>query len=117
MTFAAIPGGPFVRGHVMGEVFGEPYEETWMIGFDADTLSIVWREQLSDGQALVGLGNWTSPIAITFLTTPVEAEGRVYVLKRLLQTTSDLSFTVTDEFSVDGGPFRRLGNGSYFRTE
>ena len=116
VTFTAIPRGPFVRGHVTGEVFGDPYEETWTIGFDADTRSMVWHEQLSTGQQLVGLGDWTSPIAITFLTAPVEAEGSVYVLRRLLQTTSDVSFTVTDEFSVDGGPFRRLGNGSYFRA-
>ena len=47
----------------------------------------------------------------------IENEGSVYVLKRLLQTTSDLSFTVTDQFSVDGGPFRRLGNGSFFRGD
>ena len=117
VTFTAIPHGPFVRGHVTGEVFGEPYEETWTIGFNADTGSMVWHEQLSTGQQLVGLGDWTSPIAITFLTAPVEAEGKVYVLRRLLQTTSDLSFTVTDQFSVDGGPFRRLGNGSYFRGQ
>ena len=117
VTFTAIPHGPFVRGHVTGDVFGEPYEESWTIGFDADSQSLVWHEQLSTGQQLVALGNWTSPIGITFLTAPVEAEGSVYVLKRLMQTTSDFSFTVTDQFSVDGGPFRRLGNGAFFRGQ
>ena len=116
VTFTAIPHGPFVLGHVTGEVFGDPYEETWTIGFDADIQSIVWHEQLSTRQQLVSLGDWTSPIAITFLTAPVEADGRVYVLKRLMQTTSDTAFTVTDQFSVDGGPFRRLGTGSYLRA-
>ena len=116
VTFAAIPHGPFVRGHVTGDVFGEPYAETWTIGFDADARSIVWHEQLSIRQRLIGLGNWTSPIAITFLTAPVEAEGRVYVLKRLMQTTSDTAFAVTDQFSVDGGPFRRVGNGFYIKV-
>ena len=117
VTFTAIPQGPFVRGDVTGEVFGEPYEETWTIGFDASTGSVVWDERLSTGQQLLGLGNWTSPIAITFLTAPVEAEGKVYVLKRLMQTTSDFSFTVTDQFSVDGGGFQRLGNGSFYRGQ
>ena len=117
VTFTAIPHGPFVLGHVTGEVFGDPYEETWTIGFDADIQSIVWHEQLSTGQQLVSLGDWTSPIAITFLTAPVEADGRVYVLKRLMQTTSDTAFTVTDQFSVNGGPFRRLGTGSYFKVQ
>jgi hypothetical protein len=117
VTFSDIPPGPFVQGTVTGEVFGAPYEETWTIGFDADTRSILWREQLSTGQELIALGDWTSPIAISFLTAPVEADGRVYVLRRLMQTTSDVAFSVTDEFSVDGGPYRRLGNGSFFRTE
>ena len=116
VTFTATPNGPFVRGGVTGEVFGEPYAETWTVGFNADTRSVVWHEQLSTGQQLVGLGDWTSPIAITFLTAPVEAAGHVYVLKRLMATTSNTSFSVTDEFSVDGGPFRRLGNGSYFKV-
>ena len=40
----------------------------------------------------------------------------MYVLKRLMQTTSDTAFMVTDQFSVDGGPFRRLGNGSYLKV-
>ena len=117
VTLTATPNGPFVRGGVTGEAFGEPYAEAWTIGFDADTRSVVWHERLSTGQQLVGLGDWTSPIAISFLTAPVEAAGRVYVLKRLMAMTSDKSFSVTDEFSVDGGPFRRLGNGSYFRAE
>ena len=116
VTFTAIPHGPFVLGQVTGEVFGDPYEETWTIGFNADIQSIVWLEQLSTGQQLVGLGDWTSPIGITFLTAPVEAEGSVYVLKRLMRMTSDKSFSVTDQFSVDGGPFRRLGDGSYFKV-
>jgi hypothetical protein len=117
VSFTAVPYGPYVRGQVSGEVFGEPYEETWTIGFNADTRAVAWHEQLSTGQQLVSVGDWSSPIGITFLTAPVEAEGRVYVLKRLMQTTSDTAFTVTDEFSVDGGPFRRLGNGSSLRAE
>ncbi len=117
VSFTALPHGPFVQGLVTGEVFGEPYEETWTIGFDADSQSVILNEQLSTGQQLVSLGDWTSPIAITFLTAPVEADGHVYVLRRLMQTTSNSAFTVTDTFSVDGGPFRRLGNGSYLRAQ
>ena len=115
VTFTDIPHGPFVQGEVAGEVFGEPYAETWTIGFDETTQSVVWREALSTGQPLLALGNWTSPIGITFLTVPMEAEGRLFVLRRLMQVKSDTSFAVTDEFSVDGGPFQRLGNGAYIR--
>ena len=116
VSFTDIPLGPFVRAQVTGDVFGEAYEETWLIGFDEETLATLWQEELSTGQRMLGLGNWTSPIGITFLTLPVESDGRVYVLKRLMQMTSETSFFVTDEFSVDGGPFRRLGNGSFLRT-
>ena len=108
VTFRDLPDAPFVEGHVTGDVFGEAYAEVWTIGFDQDTETVVWQEQLSDGQQLISLGNWTSPIGITFLTSPVEAEGHVYLLKRMIRVTSDTAFSVTDEFSVDGEPFRRL---------
>ncbi len=117
VTFSDIPQGPFVRGQVTGEVFGDGYEDTWTIGFDEGTQAIYWQEQLSTGQYLLGLGDWTSPIGITFLTAPVESEGKVYVLKRLVRVTSNTAFSVSDEFSVDGGPFRRLGDGAYLRAE
>ncbi len=116
VTFTEIPQAPFVRGAVTGEVFGDAYAETWTIGFDENARSLVWHETLSTGQSVIALGNWTSPIGITFLTAPIEADGRVYVRKRLLRVTSDTAFAVSDEFSVDGGPFQRLGDGAYLRT-
>lgn len=115
VTFEPLPAGPFVRGRVESDLYGEPYEETWTIGFDEATRAVVWVERRPDGGALTALGNWTSPIAITFLTAPMEADGRVHVLRRVVRTTSDSAFAVVDEFSVDGGPFRRLGAGSWLR--
>ena len=117
VAFEPEPAGPFVYGRTAGDLFGEPYEETWTIGFDEATRAVVWIEQRPDGSTLTALGNWTSPIAITFLTAPMEADGRVHVLRRVVRTTSDSAFAVVDEFSVDGGPFRRLGNGSYLRID
>ena len=116
VRFSRVPHGPFVRAQVTGEVFGEAYQEAWTIGFDEDSRTVLWQEELSTGRQLVSLGNWTSPIGITFLTAPIDADGRVYVLKRRMLVTSDTVFSVTDEFSVDGGPFMRLGNGSYIRA-
>ena len=116
VRFSRVPHGPFVQAQVTGEVFGEPYEEAWTIGFDEHTRTVLWQEELSTGDQLVSLGNWTSPIGITFLTAPIDSDGRVYVLKRRMLVTSDTVFSVTDEFSVDGGPFGRLGNGSYIRA-
>lgn len=50
------------------------------------------------------------------VTMALDADGRVYVLKRRIRLTSDSAFLVIDEFSVDGGPFRRLGDASCIRT-
>ncbi len=116
VSFSLVEHGPFVKAQVTGEVFGEAYQEAWTIGFDEETQAIMLREELSTGQQLLSLGDWTSPIGITFLTAPVEAEGRIYVLRRMMRVVSDTVFSVTDEFSVDGGPFRRLGNGTYIRA-
>ena len=115
VAFEPLPAGPFVGGRAESNLYGEPYEETWTIGFDEATRAVVWQEARPDGRTLTALGNWTSPIAITFLTAPMEADGSVYVLRRVVRTTSDTAFAVVDEFSVDGGPFRRLGDGSYLR--
>ena len=57
--------------------------------------------------------NWRSPIAMTFTTSPVQADGKTFQLRRLLSVTSPTAFDVTEEFSVDGGPFKRLGKGHY----
>ena len=115
VSFEPLPAGPFVRGRAESDLYGDPYEETWTIGFDEASRAVVWQEERPDGRTLTALGNWSSPIAITFLTAPMEADGSVHVLRRVVRTTSDSAFAVVDEFSVDGGPFRRLGNGSYLR--
>jgi hypothetical protein len=71
------------------------------------------REHHADGVELLSLGNWQSPLAIRFVTAPVTAEGRTFQLKRVLSVHNDKSFDITEEFSVDGGPFRRLGNARF----
>ena len=108
---------PFLQGHVTGDLDGDAYEESVVIGYDAQTEILLFREILSNGTELLSLGNWQSPIAISFVTNPVTADGQVYQLRRLISIASETAFTVTDEFSVDGGPFRRLGNGRFARVE
>jgi hypothetical protein len=34
-----------------------------------------------------------------------------------MSVLSDSAFNVTEEFSVDGGPFRRLGNARYTKAQ
>jgi hypothetical protein len=116
VTFTALRDAPFVRGAVDGDAFGDAYSETWTIGFDGDAQSVVWQEQPDTGETRLGLGDWSSPIAIRLQTAPIESQGSTYVMRRLVGVTSEASFSVTDEFSVDGGAFRRLGNGAFIRA-
>lgn len=103
----------FVTGHVDIDAGSRKYQETWKIGFDPDTNMLVVAERRSDGFQIVSLGNWRSPIGISFMTSPVLADGKRYQLRRFIAIRSDTAFDVTEEFSVDGGAFRRLGNARY----
>jgi hypothetical protein len=115
ITFTQNDASPFVTGQVVGDAWGESYQESVVIGYDDASDVLVFHETLWNEVELLSLGNWQSPIAIDFSTMPVESDGRVYQLKRLFSMTSDRVFMVTEEFSVDGGPYRRLGNGTYTR--
>jgi hypothetical protein len=110
-------GGHFVTGRVDNDAGGRKYQDTLKIGLDPDTNMLVFVERRSDGFELASLGNWQSPIAITFLTTPVRADGRSYQLRRVISVTSNTAFEITEEISVDGSAFKRLGKARYTRTQ
>lgn len=113
VTFSHLGSSNFLAGQLEGELIGKSYRESHSIGFDPETNAVVFLERRADGTELVSLGHWRSPLAITFQTTPLQAGGRTYQLRRVISITSDVAFEVTEEFSVDGGPFRRMGNGHY----
>ena len=113
MTFTRMGAASFVTGRLDGELLGKPYQEQVSIEHDPDTNMLAIVEQRPDGVELVSVASWRSPIAITFQTSPVQANGKTYQLRRLLSVMSPTAFDVTEEFSVDGGPFKRLGNGHY----
>ena len=117
IVFTEQGDAPFVTGEVTGDVWGESYEESIVIGWDAQTNMLVLHEKLSTGVELLSVGYWQSPIAINLITNPVRADGRTYQRRRVISVTSETVFAVTDEFSVDGGPYRRMGNGTYSRVE
>jgi hypothetical protein len=47
-------------------------------GEDVSGEMLVFAERQADGTDLVSLANWRSPIAMTFHTSPVQANGRIY---------------------------------------
>lgn len=114
VTFTRVGTSGFLTGVLEGED-GPKSREDLLLGVDVESKTVVYRERHSDGVELVSLGNWQSPLAITFVTTPVVSAGKSYQLRRVISVTSDVAFSVTEEFSVDGGPFRRLGNAQFVK--
>src|SRR5262245_7829359 len=110
-------GGHFVTGRIDNDAGGRTYQDILKIGLDPDTNMLVFVERRSDGFELASLGNWRSPIAITFLTSPVRTDGKSYQLRRVISMTSNTAFEITEEISVDGGAFKRLGKARYTRTQ
>jgi len=117
VTFARSGASNFVTGRVDGDVLGKKYQETLSIGFDPSTRTVVYVERRQDGTELVSLGNWQSPLAIAFQTSPLQTGGKTYQLRRTISVISDSAFDVVEEFSVDGSAFRRLGNAHYTKDK
>ena len=96
---------------------GKPHREQWSMTFDAATHMLAVVERRAGGAELLSVANWQTPLAIRFTTAPVDDGGRRYQLRRLLRILSDTSFNVTEEFSVDGAPFRRLGHATFEKAK
>ncbi len=106
-----------VTGAIDGTVDGKPYREQWSMTFDPATQMLAVIERRAGGIELLSVANWQTPLAIRFTTAPVLESGRRYQLRRLLRIVSSTSFSVTEEFSVDGGPFRRLGHAIFEKAK
>ena len=113
VTFARTGVSNFAEGQIEGDLLGKTYQERLSIGIDPDTDALLFLEHRADGTELVSLGNWRSPLAIVFQTAPVQTGGRTYQLRRVISVVSESAFELIEEFSVDAGPYRRLGNAHY----
>ena len=116
VTFTQRHDTPFLDGTVTGNIFGDNYEERIVIGYDEQSDFLAYKETFSSGFELLSIADWSSPIAINFTTIPVESDGTLFQLRRVISITSVNAFRVTEEFSVDHGPFKRLGNAIYQRS-
>jgi hypothetical protein len=115
VAFSRSGASNFAMGQIDGDAGGAAYHESQMLGVDPETNTVVSVERRGDGAIFVGLGSWKSPLAIVFQTPPLVADGKSFQLRRVMSITSDDAFDITEEFSVDSGAFRRLGNGHYMR--
>jgi hypothetical protein len=107
-TFKLTADSKALDGNTEGKSEEGNYQESLVIAFDEATKILSFSERRRELQ-ITSKGNWTSPLAIRFTIEPIKLRDRMLHLKRTIMIISAYSFTVTEELSVDGGPFVRLG--------
>jgi hypothetical protein len=116
-TFTKTGSSNFVTGVIENHLGGKKSQDRITLGFDPETRMLAVVERRANQTELISVASWQSPLAISFTTSPVGSGGRTYQLRRVIQVLSEQSFDIVEEFSVDGGAFRRLGNASYSRED
>lgn len=87
-----------------------------VLGYNDQKKMLAVFERLANGIEIISMGDWTSPIAIRFDVAPIKVKGQTLRLRRTISIVAAHSYTVTEELSMDGGPFQRLGNGLFTRA-
>lgn len=92
---------------------GAAFTETGTATWNAEKKTMTWVERSSTGVELRSIGDWSSPIGIRAESEPVEAGTQRIRVRRLYSILSPQSYMVTEEISVNGGPYQRLGSGRF----
>jgi hypothetical protein len=116
VTFTKTADGTFLDARTEGQSDEGKYQETAVVGFDDEKKMLAFFERRTRGVELLSLGDWGSAMTIRFAISPVRIKGQTVRLKRTISVVSADSFSVSEEFSVDGGPFERLGNGTFTKV-
>ncbi|HJU43391.1 MAG TPA: hypothetical protein VJ691_11275 [Vicinamibacterales bacterium] len=95
---------------------GAAFRETGTAEWNAGKKTMTWVERLSTGHELRSIGDWSSPIGIRAESEPVKAGSQTIRVRRLYSILSAQSYRVTEEISVNGGPYQRLGDGRFQRN-
>lgn len=96
---------------------GTAFSETGSASWNAESKTITWVERVSTGLELRSVGDWSSPIGIRAESEPVKERSQTVRVRRLYSILSPQSYMVTEEISVNGGPYQRLGNGRFQRVQ
>lgn len=96
---------------------GTAYTETGTAEWNSDKKTMTWVEKLSTGVELRSVGDWSSPIGIRAESEPLKAGAQTVRVRRLYSILSPQSYMVTEEISVNGGPYQRLGNGRFQKVQ
>lgn len=94
---------------------GAAFTETGTAEWNAGNKTMTWVERLSTGVELRSIGDWSSPIGIRAESEPVKSGSQTIRVRRLYSILSAQSYRVTEEISVNGGPYQRLGDGRFQR--
>jgi hypothetical protein len=91
------------------------FKESGTLTWDEAKKTATIRERLTGGAEITGTGDWSSALAIRYESAPVTVQGKTLRLKRLYSIHNASSFSVLEELSTDGGPYVRLGNGTFLK--
>jgi hypothetical protein len=114
MTFASRAGASTLDVQTTGQVEGMgAFKESGTWEWLASQKTMVMKERLSGGAEASCAGNWSSPISIRCETEPIRLPNQTLRLRRTYGIVSATSFTVSEELSLNGQPFVRLGGGVF----
>jgi hypothetical protein len=92
---------------------GATFRETGTAEWDPQRKQLTFKETLAVGAELTGVGDWSSALSIRYESQPAKIGGASIRVRRVYAILSATSFTVAEEFSVDGGAFQRLGQARF----
>lgn len=119
VTFDPSPGNASLVMNTAGvfEDTSAAFTERGTVEWNPSTKTLTIRETLANGLRLTSTGDWSSPLAIRAESQPVSADSQQVRLRRKIDVVSANSFAVTDEISSNGGPYVRLGTGTFRKKQ
>ncbi len=115
VIYTQILDGRFLEATTTGETEENVFKRVSYWGFDPKTQLVTLFEQRFGDIPTLGLGNWSSALSIRFELEPLRLRGNRIELKKTIRFVARHSFTVVEEFSVNGGKYQRLGDSVYTR--
>ncbi|HUE87004.1 MAG TPA: hypothetical protein VMO26_13090 [Vicinamibacterales bacterium] len=117
ITFTRLGDTPFLeyQARVTADGAGA-YQESGTLGWHATQKVVALHERLWGNVEILSVGDWSSPISIRLESSPIRVKDEMLRLRRTYGIVSGSSFTVSEEISVDGGAFVRLGGGVFTKT-
>jgi hypothetical protein len=118
VTYTRLGDSPFLEFVTEGKSEGTgAFKESGTLGWNAAQKVMAMHERLIGNVEMLSVGDWSSPIAIRFESSPVSLKTQTLRLRRAYGIVSATSFTVSEEISVDSGPFVRLGGGVFMKRQ